>query len=67
MLKCPKCKGQTAWVTYGIKRDGDTHRHFKQKECGCGFIGKPIYRYPQTDGECIQCKLRYALQDKANE
>lgn len=67
-LKCPKCKTQSARVTYGIKRDNDnTHRHYKQKECRCGYIGKPTYRYPQTDNGCIQCKLLNARIDKANE
>jgi hypothetical protein len=68
MLKCPKCKRQSAWLTYGIKRDNNnTHKHFKQKHCNCGYEGKPTYRNSRPDDDCMQCQLRKALIDKANE
>ena len=40
-LKCPKCKQQTAYHTYGTTKDA---RRYKQKLCNCGYKGARKYR-----------------------
>ena len=41
-LKCPKCRQQTAHLTYGT---GINDRRYKQKLCySCGYKGAKRYR-----------------------
>ena len=40
-LKCPQCKGHTAWLGFGYnERLG---RRYKQKHCSCGYSGARRY------------------------
>lgn len=40
MLKCPRCKHQSAYQSMGWAEDG---RHFEQKRCNCGYEGQRRY------------------------
>jgi Zn ribbon nucleic-acid-binding protein len=40
MLKCPKCKQQTAYKHGGWAEDG---RHYEEKQCNCGYRGQRKY------------------------
>lgn len=68
MLKCPRCKRQSAWLIFGIKRhENGTHRHYKQKRCNCGYEGKPTYRNWQPDNDCFHCQRMEEYREKNNE
>ena len=40
MLKCPRCKQKSAYISGGWAKDG---RHYVQKRCGCGYEGQRKY------------------------
>lgn len=40
-LKCPSCKQQSAWLSYGFSEK--IGRRHKQKLCVCGYEGKRTY------------------------
>jgi hypothetical protein len=68
MLKCPSCRRQSAWLTFGIKRyEDNTHRHFKQKKCNCGYEGKPTYRNYQPDADCFYCQRMAEYREAQNK
>ena len=48
MLKCPRCKGKSAYLSFGIdtRRDGQSWR-YKQKLCSaCPYVGNKSYTIP---------------------
>lgn len=68
MLKCPRCKEQSAYKTQGRKTYPDnTHQHYTQKLCPCGYEGQKKYGGRNTEEDCFICRFwreRHEAEEK---